>query len=384
MTYDVHALRAREFPWMDATGEIYLNSASTGPLPARTVRAMHEFIALRATPQRLNDAHLFGTLARSRELVAQLIGARTTEIALATNTTYGLNLAAAGLPLGDGDVVVLCDGDFPANIYPWEQLAPKRGATIRRIPTRDGLMDEAAVLASLDDPRVKVVSLSWVGFATGYRADINAIGRRCRERGIWFVVDAIQGLGPLPLDAHACEADIIACGAQKWLLSPWGAGFVYVREELARTLEPPMVSWMAVRGSDDFRRLLDYDLTWRDDARRFEFITLPFQDFAGMNASLELLLELGPAAIERHVGTLVGEVAAWAQGRTDVSLVTPADPAHRAGIVCVRPRDAEATSRRLAEAGIAHSQREGAIRLAVHAFTTREEIARALAVFGAG
>ena len=383
MSYDVDALRAAEFPWMDPASAVFLNSASTGPLPLRTVEAVRAFTDLRHEPHRMPDELLFETLARSRHLVAQLINATAGEIALAVNTSYGINLAAAALPLSPGDVVVVPDGEFPANMYPWLEIAPRRGATVRVIPARDGLVDEAALLAAVDDPAVRVVSVSWVGFATGHRVDLAALGRRCRARNVHLVVDAIQGLGPLVLDVREVQPAILSCGAQKWLLSPWGAGFTYVRDDLIRTLDPPFVSWMAVRGSDDFRTLLDYDMTWRDDARRFEFITLPFQDFAGMNASLELLLELGPAAVAAHVAHLADAAVAWARGRRDMRLVTPADGARRAGIVCVAPPNPEATSARLKAAGIAHSQREGAMRLAIHGFTTSDDLARTLDVIAA-
>ncbi len=383
MSYDVDALRAREFPWMDSATAVFLNSASTGPLPRRTVDAVAAFTDLRHMPHRMPDELLFDTLAHSRRLVAELINASPTEIALSVNTSYGINVAAAALPLGPGDVVVVPDGEFPANMYPWLELAPRRGATVRVVPLRDGLPDEAALLAAVDDPAVKIVAVSWVGFATGYRVNLVELGRRCRARNVHLVVDAIQGLGPLTLDVRAVQPAILSCGAQKWLLSPWGAGFTYVREDLIRTLDPPFVSWMAVKGSDDFRKLLDYDMTWRDDARRFEFITVPFQDFAGMNTSLELLRELGPAAVAAHVERLADVVVAWAQGRDDMRLVTPADAARRAGIVCVAPPDPEATSQRLKAAGIAHSQREGAMRLAIHGFTTDGDVARALEVMAA-
>ncbi len=383
MTYDVGALRAAEYPWMNSAAAVFLNSASTGPLPLRTVGAVRAFTDLRHEPHRMPDELLFDTLARSRQLVAQLINARPAEIALAVNTSYGINVAASALPLGPGDVVVVPDGEFPANMYPWLALAPKRGATVRVIPLRHGLPDEAALLAAVDDPAVKIVAVSWVGFATGYRVNLVELGRRCRARGVHLVVDAIQGLGVLPLDVREVQPAILSCGAQKWLLSPWGAGFMYVREDLIPTLDPPIVSWMAVKGSDDFRKLLDYDMTWRDDARRFEFITVPFQDFAGMNASLELFFELGVAAIAAHVQRLADGVVAWARGRDDMRLVTPADPARRAGIVCVAPPDPEATSLRLKAAGITHSQREGAMRLAIHAFNTSDDLSRALDVIAA-
>lgn len=379
MTYDLHALRDREFPWAARGDAIYLNNASTGPLPVRTVRAITEFNALRAEPYRLTDEDELGTIRRSRELAARLINASPAEVACMVNTTYGINVAARALPLQPGDIVLAPDREFPANVYPWMALE-RRGVRFERIPCRDRLPDEEALLRALDRPGVRAVTVSWVSFATGYRVDLAALGRACRERGIYLVVDAIQGLGAATLDVQACHIDILACGGQKWLLSPWGSGFVYVREELARTLEPSAVGWMAMRGTDDFTRLVDYDFTFHPDARRFEVITVPYQDFAGFNASLELLLELGPAEVERHVVSLVEQAVTWASARSDVRLVTPADPARRAGIVSMALADPEGASARLARARISHSLREGAIRLSPHCYNTAEEVARALAV----
>lgn len=382
MTYDIHQLRRIEFPWAERGEAVYLNNASTGPLPARTVAALAAFNERRATPWRVDEALQFGTLRRARELCARLVGARPEEIALMVNTSYGLNVAARTLPLEAGDVVLTFDREFPANIYPWMALE-RRGVRLERIPCRGPLPDEDALLAAMDRPGVRAVTVGWVSFATGYRVDLARIGRACRERGLFFIVDAIQGLGPATLDVHALDVDILACGAQKWLLGPWGSGFVYVREALARTLEPSVVGWMAVRGSEDFTRLVDYEYALHEDARRFEVITLPYQDFAGMNASLELLLELGPAAVEAHVRGLVDRAVAWACARDDVQLVTPADAARRAGIVAIRPPgDARAASARLTAAGIVHSLREGAIRLSPHCYNTAEELDRALAALG--
>jgi cysteine desulfurase / selenocysteine lyase len=325
----------------------------------------------------------FGTLARSRDLAARLIGAAPETIALAVNTSFGINLAAFALPFRAGDVILAPDLEFPANVYPWMALAERRAVMYRRLPARGGLVDETALLRELDDEAVKAVAISWVGFATGYRVDLEAIGRACRARGAYLIVDAIQGLGPCTLDVSSTYVDILACGAQKWLLAPWGSGFVYVRKELVQTIEPNVVSWMAVQDSDDFTRLLDYDLTWRTSARRFEQITLPYQDFAGFNASLELLHELGPAAVARHVASLVDPIVEWAADRRDVQLVTPAARDRRAGIVAVRPRDPEGASRRLRRAGVTHALREGAIRLSPHCYNTREEIEHTLAALDA-
>ena len=382
MSYDVEALRREEFSWAAAGETIYLNNASTGPLPARTVRVTEEWAALRANPHRISHDFQFDALARGRELIARLIGAEAGEIALATNTSYGLNLAAFSLPLRAGDVVLTPDQEFPANVYPWMQLAERRGVEYRRIECAEGVLDRATLERELEDERVRAVAVSWVQFASGARVDLAALGTLCREHGVYFVVDAIQGLGPLTLDLRAAPVDVLACGAQKWLLSPWGAGFVYVRRALVEEMEPHDVSWLAVKGADDFSRLTDYDLTWRNDARRFEFLTLPFQDMAGMNASLELLHEIGAQAAADHAIGLANDICEWATQRDDVELVTPSDPSRRAAIVSLRTRDSHAASDRLTAANVAHSLREGAIRLSPHFYNTREEIQQTLEILG--
>ena len=375
---DVDALRGREFPWAGRGDGIFLNAASTGPLPQRAVAALTEWATLRAEILRLTEDRQFETLARSRQLCAALIGASPAEIALSTNTGFGINFAARALPLSKGDVILTPDLEFPANVYPWMAGARARGLEYRRLAFQGGMIDEEVLLRALDDKAVKCLALSWVGFATGYRADLERIGRACRLRNIFFVVDAIQGVGVCELDVRACNVDVLSCGGQKWLLSPWGSGFTYVREELVRQLEPPVVSWMAPKGTDDFKRLLEYDMTWRDDARRFEQISLPYQDFAGMNASLELLAELGHPAVREHIAQLVDEIVAWAEAERRFSLVTPKERAKRAGIVAVKPPDGVAASERLRKAGVVHSFREGAIRLAPHIYNSAEDVRTAL------
>jgi selenocysteine lyase/cysteine desulfurase len=380
---DLAAIRAAEFPWAVDGDSIFLNHASTGPLPRRAVDALQEFTALRAQPWRISVETQFGTLAKARAGCARLIGAESSEIALMVNTSYGLNLAARALPFEPGDVVITSDREYPSNVYPWLELEVARGTTLRRIPCAGILPDEEAILAALDAPRVRAFVHSWVSFATGYRIDVARIGRACRERGIWFILDAIQGVGAAPLDVRAVDVDVVACGGQKWLLSPWGSGFVWLRPDLVQTLRPVDVSWMATRSSDDFSRLTDYDFTYREDARRFEVITLPYQDFAGLNASLDLFVEVGLSEVYGRVQALASRIVDWASCRPDMTLVTPADPAHRAGVVAVAPRDPVGASERLTAAGVIHSLREGAIRLSPHFYNTEDEIDEALALMSA-
>jgi len=379
MSYDVRAVREREFGWAASGEAIYLDHASTGPIPARARLAMAAFAVKRAEPFRLTTSDYFPVLRLARERAAQLIGASPASIALMTNTTHGVNLAARALPYGAGDVILSTQGEFPANVYPWMAAARARGAEHRLLPLSGELPDEAALMRAIEtDPRVKVVALSWVSYWSGHRFDLPAIGAACRARGIWFFVDAIQGVGPLTLDVVDAKVDILACGAQKWLCSPWGTGFTYVRDDLVTRLEPAEVGWMAQPASDDFAHFLEYDPTLHADARRFEVVTLDFVNFLGMSESLGLLLELGPEAVAAHVQSLGDRAVAFAASTPHIRLVTPHDPGRRAGVFAFRTADIGAASARLRAARVSHSVREGCIRLAPHFYNTTAEMDRVL------
>ena len=368
---DFLSAQQREYPWMTDTDVIYLDHASTGAIPKSAADAVGEYVALRHMPHTLRAEHFFATLQRSRELAATLIGASADEIALMTNTSHGINLAAFALPLQVGDEILTVDREFPANVFPWIKRAERVGASVVRLPCVNEVPDEAALLHAITTrPNVRIVALSWVSFCSGARIDLDAVGHACRARGIYFVVDAIQGLGALPLDLSKTPVDILACGGQKWLQSPWGSAFTYVRRELITQLEPPVVGWMATQGSDDLFNMLTYEPAWFDNARRFEVITLPFPDFAGLNASLALFLELGPAAIAEHIATLGDTLMAFCDAHPEIRLVTPRDRAHRAGVFAVQPPDLDLVSARLRAHHVVHSVRERCIRLAPHWYTT--------------
>src|SRR5881409_3049095 len=176
------ALRATEFPWTADT--VYLNNASIGPIPERTRRALDEFTARRTAPHLLPDRELQAGLQAAREAVAQLINAEPCEIALATNTSHGLNLAARALPLATGDVVLVSDREFPANVYPWLRLR-KQGIEVELAPCGpQGWPDEDYLVERLHDPRVRVLAVSFVQFSNGYRADLAlGVGVRVRAQG---------------------------------------------------------------------------------------------------------------------------------------------------------------------------------------------------------
>jgi selenocysteine lyase/cysteine desulfurase len=375
-SYDLQALRAEEFPWADGT--TYLDHASTGPLPERTRRAADAMNLKRARPFELKHDDLFGAFAAARTAAAGLINAAPDEIALATNTTFGLSIAARALPFRPGDIVLVSEKEFPANVYPWKRLGD-RGVTMELVPvTPEGWPDEARLLARLDDPRVRCLAVSLTQFSTGYTVDLARLSAETRARGQFLVVDAIQAVGQLPVDVQATPVDILSCGAQKWLLSPWGSGFMYVRRELIASLDPSVTGWMAFQGTDDFTRLTDYQDALRPDARRFELITLPFQDFVGMLQSVALLREIGIENIQRHLQALQEPVLAWAD-RRGVRVASPRG-AHGSGFICLAPPRLDESFRALREARIYCSQREGALRISPHCYNTAEEMAHLTAV----
>jgi len=371
------ALRTAEFPWTADT--IYLNNASIGPIPERTRRALDEFTAKRTAPHLLPDRELFGGLAAARLGVAQLINADPSEIALATNTGFGLHLAARALPLKAGDTVLLSDKEFPANVYPW-LLLREQGIKVEMARCRsEGWPDEERLLERLRDPSIRVLAVSFVQFSNGYRADLKKLGAACRANGTFLVVDGIQGIGNSVLDVRDTPIDILSCGGQKWLLSPWGSGFVYVRKELIKQLEPTITGWMAFEGTDDFSRLTEYNPTFRSDARRFEMITLPYQDFVGMTTSLGLLLEIGVRDIAEVTRAVHEPVVKWAQ-ENDVRIASPLDERHRSAILCVAPPKPAEAYHGMKRAHVVCSLREGAIRLSPHCYNTMEEMEKVIEV----
>jgi cysteine desulfurase / selenocysteine lyase len=369
---DLAAIRAQEFPWTVET--TYLNNASIGPLPERTRLVLEAFNRKRAAPFQLPDRELFASMAESRRLAAEIIGATAEEIGLTINTGFGLSLAARALPLRPGDIVLTSDREFPANVYPW-MLLKDSGITLELTPTtEEGWPDEARMLERLRDPRVRVLAISLVQFSNGYTVDLAQLSDATRASGTYLVVDAIQGVGQVPLDLRKTPVDVLACGAQKWLLSPWGSGFVYVRRELIHELRPAVTGWMAFEGTDDFTRLTEYNDTLRGDARRFELITLPYQDFAGMNASVRLLLDVGIPAIAGHLRALHAPVLEWA-ARSGVRVVSPVGD-NGSGILCIAPADVGSAFRALKAARVICGMREGAIRLSPHLYNTPDEMER--------
>lgn len=370
-------LRAREYP--RARTDVYLNTASYGPLPLSACNAIHEF-HLERNQAALRDPDLERPQHLARSLSAKLINAHSDEIALVPNTNVGLNIAASAVWQKARDRLVLIqDREFPANIYPWLALR-SQGMRVQKIGVDDhGLPQEERLLERIHSGDVGAVSIAFVQFASGFRANLKAIGEACRANGTIFIIDAIQGAGVLPLDVRECQPDFIACGGQKWLCSPWGSGFAYVRREWIDRFMLEYPGWLAYQATQDFTQLTDYGTDPLDTAMRFEVGSIAVQDFVGLNAALGLLLELGIPEIWQYLQSLQRPVLDWARCN-GVEVSSAIEDGRRSAIICVRPDNADAAHAAIAQAGIRCSQREGAIRISPHWYNTTDDVARLIEV----
>src|SRR5262245_4844823 len=261
----------------------YFDHAAVAPLSAPALDALAQWAEDVTQNGVVSAPRWLGRIEQVRQRFAGLLHADPADVAFLKNTSEGIGIVAEGLPWRAGDNVVTAADEYPANVYPWLNLAG-RGVEVRRVPSRAGRVELADLEAALDG-RTRLVSLSYVEFATGFRNDLAAVGELCRRRGVHFFVDAIQGLGVLPLDVRATPLDFLAADGHKWLLGPEGAGILYVRRELDDLLHPVGVGWNSVLGATDFSRI---DFRLKPHAGRWESGSLNVGGISALGASLPL------------------------------------------------------------------------------------------------
>ncbi|MFH2037022.1 MAG: aminotransferase class V-fold PLP-dependent enzyme, partial [Candidatus Zixiibacteriota bacterium] len=294
----------RQFPVADkSSGITYLNAASTGPLCKPVKAALVDFYNKCWYQNQNNDIPAFAALDNIRKIGAKMIGARAAEVGFGFSTGFGLNVAAYGLPLKRGDEVLLSDIEFPANVYPWVGLKV-RGIKVKFIKSIDRKFDIDNFKKAISK-KSRVLSLSFVQFFNGYKNDLKTIGEICKDHGLYFVVDGIQGCGAEPIDVDKCKIDIFSAGAQKWMLSPQGAGFFFVRKDLQNGLQMPWMSWLSVEWGLQFGDLFHYDKEPFDSARKFEMGTYPYSHVHAMSEALNLIDSVGVKNIQQHNHELI-------------------------------------------------------------------------------
>ncbi len=349
----------------------FLNHASVSPQSRRVTRAIGAHMELmETTPYDRLLPRLDRLTQEFKERVAALICAeRLDEVVPMSGTAMGINTAANSLPLKAGDNVLVLEGDYPANIYPWLNLAP-RGILTKWVPPRNGGLD-LDVLEARIDSRTRVIALSTAVFATGYRNDVAAVGALCRERGIYFVVDGIQTLGAFPLDVRACNIDFLACGSQKWLLSTLGSGFLYCRRELLDELQ--LGAYVGASSTVDPLNFLDYNFTLQRSSERFTLGTPNLLGLVALNESLQMLHKAGVPRIAERVLALTDVLIEDFQAR-GYRILSNLEPEHRSGIVVVEVPDPLSAYEQLLTVGVVTSVRGVGLRISPHFYNTEGDV----------
>ena len=364
-----------EFPVTEAY--VYMNHAGVAPLSRRVRDAMVEFTEDATFHGAVHADDWAETAEMCRLAAAQLINADATEIAFMKNTTQGILIAANGIDWQAGENVVTTAIEFPANVYPWWRLKERYGVDTRMVPERDGRICIEDIASAIDE-RTRVLTISHVEFASGFRNDIAALGQLCRERDIWFVVDAIQGLGAVEVDVRACNIDILAADGHKWLLAPEGAAIFYCADGKREQLINTNIGWASVVNPRDF---LDYDLTQKPDATRFEEGSYNSVGLYGLNAAINLLLDIGIPAIETHILELTAGLIAGLEAK-GYRVITPKKDLERAGIVIFESEQYTPTElyEMLYAENIITAERGSGLRASPHFYNTASEIDRLLEV----
>ena len=260
-------------------------------------------------------------------MAAQLVGASVDEICFVKNTVEGLCTVASGIRWNPGDNIVSNRLEFPANIYVWMNLA-ELGVSLRLGEPENGRIEPETLFALVDD-KTRAIAISFVQFLNGYRADVEAIGSFCRERGILFIVDAIQGLGVVQLDVRKAKIDFLAAGGHKWLLSPIGSGILYCRRELIPDMRVSDIGHLSIVPGQPFTAI---HLNLRDDARRFEGGIVGYSAICGLGASLSMFLQIGISQIEEYIARLT-DYATTALQNNGFRVISPRRPGEKSGIV---------------------------------------------------
>ncbi|MBL7959968.1 aminotransferase class V-fold PLP-dependent enzyme [bacterium] len=357
------------FPVTDHS--IYVNHAACSPVSTRVRTRIEKLLEDSSTTAVDNFPKWLEMRENLRELAAKLINAKPSQVAFVKNTSEGLNILASGLTWKQGDRVLLADCEFPSNVYPFLNLK-KYGVEIDFVKNKNGFLDTTDFERMLT-PQTRLLSVSFVEFVNGFKNDLKTLGELCRSRGIIFCVDSIQGLGAVPLDVEKFQIDYLANGGHKWLMGPAGIGLIYVRDHLFDKIKPQHVGWLSVKDAWNF---FDYELDLLDDAKRFETATENWLGVYGLQASLELLLEVGIDNIYRHLMNLTGMLAEGLR-QNGLIIASSQEPIHRSGIISFRSGSAERTKNifeYLIKNHIISSFREGVIRISPHFYNTEDEM----------
>jgi len=350
---------------------VYLDHAGVAPVSLRGKRAVEKFLSEATESGMFNYKQWMDRVEEVRRSCAILTGAEPEEIAFVKNTSQGISIVAEGLDWNEGDNLLVCEKDFPSNIYPWLNLK-RKGVEIRVVPSQNEriLLEDIELLI---DSRTKLLTVSSVNFSSGFKIDLEVVGRLCKGKGILFFVDAIQSLGVIPMDVNEFKIDFLAADGHKWLLSPEGTGIFYCRKELALRINPPLIGWKSIINESDYDHV---DFRLKTNALRFEEGSLNVMGIYALGAAIDLLVEVGIDRIQARVIEL-GDLIIREAEKRDFQVRTPKSKEERGGIISIIGNfDPINVKDKLKEEGILVNVRGGAIRISPHFYNAEYEVLR--------
>lgn len=374
---DWDRIRRQNFP---VTGEwAYFDHAAVAPLCRPAEQAIRGWMEASRQNGVVRWLDSFQLVEAARQNVAKLVNADPDEIAFVQGTGQGIGYVAEGFPWEPGDNVVSASEEYPSNVYAWMNLG-HRGVSLRRVESRSGRIWLEDIENAMDD-RTKVVTISHVEFASGFRNDLDALSALCRKRGVAFFVDSIQGLGPLTIDLQKTPIDFLANGGQKWLLGVEGAGFLYIRKPWIEKLRCLVgLGSHSVVDSTNYTKIDMNDL--KPNARRWEGGCYNMPGVHALGASVGMMLEIGPQAISERVLWLADQVRERAKG-SGWQVYGSDRPEDKSGIVSMTYGEIDHNTVVQAgrELGVVVSCRAGRLRVSPHFYNDESDLDKLTRLF---
>jgi cysteine desulfurase/selenocysteine lyase len=371
--------RAEWFEFEDAT---YMNTAAQGAMPKVSLKAVQAAMEWKKFPHLMPDSGYFDVPNRIRTSVAKLIGGKAEEVALTSGASTGMAAVAYGLTWKPGDEVITPTGEFPLQYSTWKPMEEREGIRLKIVAPRERFLSADDLIAAMT-PRTRLVSASLVRFDDGARLDAARVAAACHAQGALLLLDASQCCGAMPMDVTELGVDFVVSAGYKWLLGPYGTGFFWAKSEHSSQMRPGPFYWMAAHTSHQFGSVSNMDPKPVPGSRRWDVAeTSNYFNLAALDASLELVLKIGPEAIAEHLRELIELMYA----RLPKDRCVPASPleAERRGPYgCFAARSAEKTAElyeRLSEKKVIVSLREGNIRVSPFVYNTERDIDRLISV----
>ena len=370
--------------WFEFEGATYLNLAGQSPLPRVSVRAVQAALEAKKFPHHKTDATYFEVPNHVRENIAKLIGGKPEEIALTSGASAGVAAVAHALKWRPGDEVITAKGEFPLQYTAWKPMEEREGVKVKIAAPRDRFITADDLIAAMT-PRTRVVSASLVRYDDGSLLDAPRVAAACHEQGALLLLDASQCCGAMPMDAHQLGADFLVSAGYKWLLSPYGTGFFWIKSEHIANVRPGPFYWMAVQGSDNFSALHFDDPKPAPNAKRWdapEWASYFNFNLAAMDASVDLVARIGPDRVAAHNRKLI-EFMFERLPKDRCIPASPLDASQRGPYGCFAARTREKTTelyQRLRKENVIVSLREGNIRVSPYLYNTERDIDRLIGV----